>query len=97
MSLSQLARTIKESVTLKLNETAALLREKGEPVIHLGGGATLSAQLLDHGYNSLPRAQAGIVLANLEGWKCEIDLGNHLPFLAFKAPAARNGRGRWPV
>ena len=38
MSLSQLARTIKESVTLKLNETAALLREKGEPVIHLGGG-----------------------------------------------------------
>jgi len=62
-----------------------------------GGGATLSAQLLDHGYNSLPRAQAGIVLANLEGWKCEIDLGNHLPFLAFNAPAARNGRGRWPV
>jgi aspartate aminotransferase len=38
MSLSQLARTVKESVTLKLNETAALLREKGEPVIHLGGG-----------------------------------------------------------
>jgi aspartate aminotransferase len=38
MSLSQLARTLKESVTLKLNETAALLREKGEPVIHLGGG-----------------------------------------------------------
>ncbi len=38
MSLSQLARSIKESVTLKLNETAALLREKGEPVIHLGGG-----------------------------------------------------------
>ncbi len=38
MSLSQLARSIRESVTLKLNETAALLREKGEPVIHLGGG-----------------------------------------------------------
>jgi aspartate aminotransferase len=38
MSLSQLARTIKESATLKLNETAALLREKGEPIIHLGGG-----------------------------------------------------------
>ncbi len=31
MSLSQLARSIKESATLKLNETAALLREKGEP------------------------------------------------------------------
>lgn len=38
MSLSQLARSIKESATLRLNETAALLREKGEPVIHLGGG-----------------------------------------------------------
>jgi aspartate aminotransferase len=38
MSLSQLARSISESPTLKLNETAASLREKGEPVIHLGGG-----------------------------------------------------------
>ncbi|MGB9234534.1 MAG: pyridoxal phosphate-dependent aminotransferase [Terriglobales bacterium] len=38
MSLSQLARSIRESATLKLNETAALLRDKGEPVIHLGGG-----------------------------------------------------------
>ena len=36
MSLSQLARSISESPTLKLNETAAMLREKGEPVIHLG-------------------------------------------------------------
>ncbi len=38
MSLSQLARSLRESATLKLNETVALLREKGEPVIHLGGG-----------------------------------------------------------
>lgn len=38
MSLSQLAKSISESPTLKLNETAARLREKGEPVIHLGGG-----------------------------------------------------------
>ncbi len=36
MSISQLARSIKASPTLKLNETAAKLREKGEPVIHLG-------------------------------------------------------------
>jgi hypothetical protein len=35
MSLSQLARSIRESATLKLNETAALLRDKGEPIIHL--------------------------------------------------------------
>jgi len=38
VSISQLARSIVESPTLKLNETAALLRDKGEPVIHLGGG-----------------------------------------------------------
>jgi aspartate aminotransferase len=47
MSLSQLARSIKESVTLKLNETATLLREKGEPVIHLGGGEPKSNCPLD--------------------------------------------------
>ncbi|MFH1572726.1 MAG: pyridoxal phosphate-dependent aminotransferase, partial [Acidobacteriota bacterium] len=31
-------RSINESATLMLNETAAVLRAKGEPVIHLGGG-----------------------------------------------------------
>lgn len=38
MSVSRLARSIGESPTLKLNEEARLLREKGEPVIHLGVG-----------------------------------------------------------
>lgn len=38
MSLSQIARSIAESATLKLNEKAAILRDKGEAVIHLGGG-----------------------------------------------------------
>jgi aspartate aminotransferase len=38
MIISQLARTIGESATLKLNEEAATLRARGEPVIHLGGG-----------------------------------------------------------
>ncbi len=38
MSLSQLARSINASPTLALNEKAAILREKGDPVIHLGGG-----------------------------------------------------------
>jgi len=47
MSLSQLARSIVESPTLKLNETAALLREKGEPVIHLGGGEPKSKTPVD--------------------------------------------------
>jgi aspartate aminotransferase len=38
MSISRLASSIEESPTLKLNETARLLRVKGDPVIHLGGG-----------------------------------------------------------
>ena len=47
MSLSQLARSIRESATLKLNETAARLRDKGEPIIHLGGGEPKSKAPMD--------------------------------------------------
>jgi len=47
MSISLIGRTIKESATLKLNEVAALLREKGEPVIHLGGGEPKAAAPID--------------------------------------------------
>ena len=47
MSLSQLALSIRESVTLKLNQTAAQLRDKGEPVIHLGGGEPKSKTPID--------------------------------------------------
>ena len=38
MSLSNLAETIAESPTLRLNEEAELLRQRGQPVIHLGIG-----------------------------------------------------------
>jgi aspartate aminotransferase len=38
MSISTLARSIAESPTLRLNEEARLLREKGLPVTHLGAG-----------------------------------------------------------
>jgi aspartate aminotransferase len=38
MTISQLARSIAESPTLKMNEEARLLRERGESVIHLGIG-----------------------------------------------------------
>ncbi|HAR44557.1 MAG TPA: pyridoxal phosphate-dependent aminotransferase [Bdellovibrionales bacterium] len=38
MSISHLAKTIATSPTLKLNEKAALLREQGQAVIHLGTG-----------------------------------------------------------
>jgi aspartate aminotransferase len=38
MSVSQLARSIPESPTLRLNEEARLLKDRGESVIHLGAG-----------------------------------------------------------
>ena len=38
MSLSLIGKNVGESVTLKLNQTFAILKAKGEPVIHLGGG-----------------------------------------------------------
>ncbi len=47
MSLSQIARSISASPTLKLNEKAAILRDKGEPVIHLGGGEPKSKVPMD--------------------------------------------------
>lgn len=47
MSLSAIGRSISESATLKLNELAALLKAKGEPVIHLGGGEPKSKPPLD--------------------------------------------------
>lgn len=47
MSLSQIARIVKTSPTLALNEKAAILRDKGEPVIHLGGGEPKSKAPMD--------------------------------------------------
>lgn len=47
MSLSLIAQSIKPSPTLALNAKAALLREKGEPVIHLGGGEPKSQAPMD--------------------------------------------------
>lgn len=47
LSLSQIARSIKASPTLKLNELAATLRDKGEPVIHLGSGEPKTRAPLD--------------------------------------------------
>lgn len=38
MRISQLGRAIHDSPTLRLNERARLLKERGEPVIHLGIG-----------------------------------------------------------
>jgi aspartate aminotransferase len=61
MSVSQLARSIKASPTLKLNETAAKLREKGEPVIHLGGGEPKTKAPLDAILNCSTQLNTGEV------------------------------------
>jgi aspartate aminotransferase len=61
MSVSQLARSIKASPTLRLNETAARLREKGEPVIHLGGGEPKSKAPLDAVLNCATQLNTGEV------------------------------------
>ena len=47
MSISLIGRSIAESATLKLNETFAILKAKGEPVIHLGGGEPKSKSPID--------------------------------------------------
>lgn len=47
MTISKLAREIKESPTLKMNEQAGKLRDRGEPVIHLGAGEPKSKVPLD--------------------------------------------------
>jgi aspartate aminotransferase len=61
MSISQLARSIGQSPTLKLNETAALLRDKGEPVIHLGGGEPKSKAPINAIINSAALLNSGDV------------------------------------
>ncbi len=47
MSISIIAQSISESATLRLNEIAAILRAKGEPLIHLGGGEPKSKAPID--------------------------------------------------
>ncbi len=59
MSLSHIARSISASATLKLNETAAILREKGEPVIHLGGGEPKSKAPVDAILNATALLNSG--------------------------------------
>jgi aspartate aminotransferase len=61
MTISQLARSIRPSPTLKLNEMAAKLREKGEPVIHLGGGEPKSKAPLDAVLNCTAQLNTGEV------------------------------------
>jgi aspartate aminotransferase len=59
MSLSYLAKTIAESPTLKLNEEARLLRERGEEVIHLGIGEPKNKAPINAILNSAAKLNGG--------------------------------------
>jgi aspartate aminotransferase len=59
MPLSQLAKSIAESPTLKLNEEAQLLRDKGEPVIHLGIGEPKNKAPINAVLSSAARLRGG--------------------------------------
>jgi aspartate aminotransferase len=61
MSISQLARAIGESPTLKLNEEAQLLRDRGEPVIHLGGGEPKNKTPINAILSSVAKLKTGDV------------------------------------
>src|SRR3990172_5823906 len=47
MSISLIGKGVGESATLKLNEIFSILKAKGEPVIHLGGGEPKSKAPFD--------------------------------------------------
>jgi aspartate aminotransferase len=61
MSVSQLAKTINESPTLRLNEEARLLREKGESVINLGIGEPKNSTPLSAILSSTAKLSTGNV------------------------------------
>jgi aspartate aminotransferase len=61
MTISQLARSIADSPTLRLNEEARLLREKGQPVIHLGIGEPKNKAPITAILSSAAKLRAGDV------------------------------------
>ncbi len=61
MGISQLAQSIAESPTLKLNEEARIMREKGEAVIHLGIGEPKNKTPIAAVLNSAVRLSQGDV------------------------------------
>lgn len=65
MSLSLIAKSIKASPTLKLNEKFAILKEKGDPVIHLGGGEPKTKVPMDAILATVAHANTGEVRLNV--------------------------------
>ena len=61
MTISHLARSISQSPTLRLNEEARILRERGEPVIHLGIGEPKNKAPISALLSSAARLSSGDV------------------------------------
>jgi len=59
MSISEIAKGISPSPTLALNEKFAILREKGDPVIHLGGGEPKSKVPMEAIMSSVAHLNSG--------------------------------------
>jgi aspartate aminotransferase len=59
MSFSLIGKSIKTSATLKINEKAAILRAKGEPLIHLGGGEPKAKAPIDAIISAISNVNSG--------------------------------------
>lgn len=57
--ISRLAREVKESPTLKMNEKANRMKEQGQPVIHLGGGEPKSKTPIEAILSAASRLNSG--------------------------------------
>ncbi|MBI4669582.1 MAG: pyridoxal phosphate-dependent aminotransferase [Elusimicrobia bacterium] len=62
MAISQLAKSVQPSPTLKMNETAALMKERGLAVIHLGSGEPKTKTPID----AILSASAKLVSADIK-------------------------------
>ena len=77
MSISRLASSINESPTLALNEKARLLRVKGDPVIHLGGGEPKNKAPVTAVLGSAAKLRAGDIKYAPNGWFAFAKEGHH--------------------
>ena len=77
MSLSLIAKSIKASPTLKLNEKFAILKEKGDPVIHLGGGEPKTRVPMEAILATVAHVNTGEVTIRTCRWNSCTQTGNH--------------------
>ncbi|GAB4491730.1 MAG: hypothetical protein Fur0016_02290 [Anaerolineales bacterium] len=82
MRLSKFASEIAESPTLGLNEEARLLRERGEPVIHLGIGEPKNKTPI----NAILASAAKLTSGEVKGGRAEGVTPNPLRLRVLKSP-----------